>query len=82
MGGKDFSGLAITVGSASIQYGLLIQAILNFLVTAIVLFALVKAINAFKRKKEEVEEEIEEEKEEEPSEEVKLLSEIRDLLKK
>ena len=77
IGGKDFSALSLTVGSASIQYGLLIQNVINFAVTAFVLFILVKTINNLKKKEEVVEE-----KEPEPSDEVKLLTEIRDLLKK
>lgn len=78
IGGKDFSALSVTIGDAAIQYGMLIQNVINFTVTAFVLFILVKTINNLK-KKEEI---IEEEKPEEPSEEIKLLSEIRDLLKK
>ena len=78
MGGKDFSGLTITIGDASIQYGLLIQAAFNFLITAVVLFILVKFIAGLKRK----EEVIEEAKEPEIPEDIKLLTEIRDLLKR
>ncbi len=81
MGGKDFSGLTLTIGEASIQYGLLIQAIFNFLITAVVLFLLVKFMASLKRKHIE-EETIEEEKEPEIPEDIKLLTEIRDLLKK
>ena len=40
MGGKDFSGLAITVGGATIAYGLFIQAVFNFLITAFVSYLL------------------------------------------
>lgn len=80
MGGKDFSGLAVKIGEAEITYGLLVQAVFNFLITAFVLFLLIKFIASLKRKpKEEI---IEEVKEPEISEEVKLLTEIRDLLKK
>ena len=78
MGGKDFSGLTLTIGEASIQYGLLVQAIFNFLITAVVLFMLVKFMAGLK-KKEEI---IEEVKEPEIPEDIKLLTEIRDLLKK
>ena len=35
MGGVDFSGLAVTVGSAEILYGKFIQAAINFLIIAI-----------------------------------------------
>lgn len=78
MGGKDFSGLTLTIGEASIQYGLLVQAVFNFLITAVVLFMLVKFMASLK-KKEEI---IEEVKEPEIPEDIKLLTEIRDLLKK
>ena len=81
MGGKDFSGLALTIGDAQITYGLLVQAVFNFLITAFVLFLLIKFIASLKRKPKE-EEIVEEVKEPEISEEVKLLTEIRDLLKK
>ena len=78
MGGKDFSGLTLTIGEASIQYGLLVQAVFNFLITAVVLFMIVKFMASLK-KKEEV---VEEAKEPEIPEDIKLLTEIRDLLKK
>lgn len=81
MGGKDFSGLAVKIGEAEITYGLLVQAVFNFLITAFVLFLLIKFIAALKRKPKE-EEIVEEVIEPEISEEVKLLTEIRDLLKK
>ncbi len=64
---------------ATINYGMFIQNIINFLLTALVIFFLVKGINAFRRKKDE---EPEPEPEPEPSEEAKLLTEIRDLLSK
>lgn len=84
MGGKDFSGLAVKIGEAEITYGLLVQAIFNFLITAFVLFLLIKFIATLKRKpkEEEIAKEVTEEIEPEISEEVKLLTEIRDLLKK
>lgn len=81
MGGKDFSGLSIKIGEAEITYGLLVQAIFNFLITAFVLFLLIKFIAKFKREPK-AEEVIEEVIEPEISEEVKLLAEIRDLIKK
>ncbi len=81
MGGKDFSGLAVKIGEAEITYGLLVQAIFNFIITALVLFLLIKFIATLKRKPKE-EPIVEEVIEPEISEEVKLLTEIRDLLKK
>ncbi|MBQ0042395.1 MAG: large-conductance mechanosensitive channel protein MscL [Lachnospiraceae bacterium] len=76
IGQIDFSALSVTVGDASIMFGNFIQAIITFLLTALVLFLVIKAFNAFQRKKEE-----EPKKDPEPSAEEKLLTEIRDLLK-
>ena len=45
-GGIDFSNLAITVGSANLMIGNFIQAIINFLIVAACLFAVLKAVNA------------------------------------
>ena len=44
-GGIDFSHLAITVGSAQLMIGNFIQAIINFLIVALCLFAMIKAVN-------------------------------------
>lgn len=76
IGGVDFSGICLTVGSASITLGVFIQAVINFLLTALILFLVVKTFNRFQRKKED-----EPKKDPEPSAEEKLLTEIRDLLK-
>ena len=76
LGGVDFSGLALTVGSANLKYGLFIQAIIDFLIIALCIFIMVKNINKLKK-----EEPAEEEPEETP-EDIALLTEIRDLLKK
>ena len=67
------------VNGAVIAYGNFIQAVLNFLVMALVVFCLMKAINKFHRKKEEAP--AEPPAPQEPSAEEKLLAEIRDLLK-
>ncbi|WP_413376983.1 large conductance mechanosensitive channel protein MscL [Alkalihalobacillus sp. 1P02AB] len=74
-GGVDFSNLSYLVGDAVIQYGLFIQAIVDFFIIALALFVFVKVINRLKRKEEEIEEE-------EVDPQVELLTEIRDLLKK
>lgn len=76
MGGVDFSGLAIEIGNAAIGYGNFIQAIINFLLIAFVLFMIIKAMNS--RKKEEAP--VEEAPAGPTSEE--LLIQIRDLLAK
>ncbi len=78
LGGLDFTGLAITVGSASITYGNFIQAIINFLIIAFVLFLIVRSVN--KLTESQVKEE-EAAPPPEPTAEEKLLTEIRDLLK-
>ena len=76
LGGVNFAKLAVTVGDASIVYGAFIQAIIDFLIIAFVIFVLVKNINKMKK-----EEPAEEEPEETPAD-IALLTEIRDLLKK
>ena len=75
-GSISFADLSFPVNGAVIAYGNFIQAVLNFLVMAFVVFCLVKAINRFHRKKEEAPP-----APPEPSAEEKLLTEIRDLLK-
>jgi large conductance mechanosensitive channel len=79
MGGVNFSGLAYTVGSAEITYGVFIQSIIDFTIVAFVIFMVVKGINRLNKKEEEP---AVEEKPAEPSEEVKLLREIRDGLRR
>ncbi len=76
MGGYNFASLSIKVGKAQIMYGSLIQQIVNFFIVAVCLFALVKGINALKRKKEE---ETPAPAPEKPAD-VVLLEEIRDTL--
>ncbi len=77
MGGVDFTGLKFEVGDASFTYGNFIQSIFDFLIVAFVIFIAIKALNKIQKEKEE-----KEDKTPEPSEEVKLLTEIRDSLKK
>lgn len=76
IGGINFSGICVTIGDAQIMFGTFIQAVINFLLTAFVLFLMIKSFNKLQRKKEE-----EPKKAPEPSAEEKLLTEIRDLLK-
>lgn len=75
-GGIDFTGLAITVGDASLAYGNFIQAILNFLIIAFAVFWLVRVVNRFRQQ-----EEAKPAEPEAPTTEEKLLTEIRDLLR-
>ena len=85
-GGIDFSGLAVTVGEASFGIGAVINAIITFLLTALVLFFILKAFNKFNEKAAAMaakeKEEAAPEAPADPSEDIKLLMEIRDLLKK
>ncbi len=76
-GSISFASLSVEIGSAVITYGNFIQAILNFIVMALVVFCLVKGMNALHRKKEEEAPAAPPA----PSNEEKLLTEIRDLLK-
>lgn len=76
MGGTDFTEIAIAVGNEKIMIGNFIQAVIDFLLKALFLFLVVKFFNKFKKK---------EEPKPAPApvvpEDVKLLTEIRDLLK-
>lgn len=73
----SFAELSVNIGPAVIAYGNFIQAILNFLIMAFVVFCLVKAINSFHKKKETAPPP----PPPGPSAEEQLLTEIRDLLK-
>ena len=79
LGGLDFSNLSITFKNANIMYGAFIQSVIDFLIVALCLFVVIKAMNKLSdlRKKEE-----EKEAEEAKSAELATLEEIRDLLKK
>ena len=75
----SFADLVVEIGPAVITYGNFIQAVLNFLVMAFVVFCLVRTINRFHQKKGTVP--AAPPAPPEPSNEEKLLAEIRDLLK-
>jgi large conductance mechanosensitive channel len=45
MGGINFSDLAITIGEASVKYGAFIQAIIDFIIVAFVIFMIVRTMN-------------------------------------
>ena len=79
-GSISFASLEVNIGPAVITYGNFIQAVLNFLVMAFVVFCLVRTINRFHQKKETVP--AAPPAPPESSNEEKLLAEIRDLLKK
>ena len=76
-------GGQFTINGVSFDYGSFISAVLNFLIMAAILFAMVKAVNKLMTvgKKKEEEPEPEAPAEPEPTAEELLLAEIRDLLK-
>ena len=64
-----------------IKYGSFIQALIDFIIIAFVVFVMIKAINGVKTRFEKKEEAAEVKEEPKPSNEEVLLTEIRDLLK-
>jgi large conductance mechanosensitive channel len=72
LGGVEFTGLSIQVGQASINYGNFIQAIVNFLIIAFVIFLIVRSAERLQKQKDAAPVE--------PANEEKLLVQIRDLL--
>ncbi len=93
IGGIDFTKLSITVLDAQIMYGSFIQQVIDFLIVSICIFIFLKIIAKLESKfkktnskadeenKNEEEQVTAENKEKDISEEIKLLTEIRDLLK-
>ncbi|MCR5792694.1 MAG: large conductance mechanosensitive channel protein MscL [Lachnospiraceae bacterium] len=61
-GGMNLDKFSITLlGEATLNYGKFLSAILNFIIMALVVFCLIKALNVFSRKKDVVEEATEKE---------------------
>jgi len=84
VGGVDFSNLMITLKDAvgdvpavTINYGIFINTVIDFIIIAFAIFMMIKGMNTLKRKQEEAPQE----PPAPPKQEV-LLTEIRDLLKK
>ena len=76
----NIASLSVKVGEAELKYGSFLQQIINFLIIAFVIFAVVKGINTAHEKLARKKKEEEKEEEDKPSTE-DLLTEIRDLLK-
>jgi large conductance mechanosensitive channel len=83
LGGMDFSSLSIVLREAAegveavtLNYGVFINTVIDFVIVAFCIFMVVKAMNAAKKKEEE-----KPAAPPAPSGEEKLLGEIRDLLK-
>lgn len=78
-GGVDFTGLVAKLGedehAAVLKYGVFIQNVIDFLIVALCIFLMIKAMNRLMRKKAE------EPAPAQPTAEEKLLTEIRDLMK-
>ncbi len=49
LGGLNFSSLSVTVGEAVVAYGAFIQAIVDFVIVAFVIFMLVRTMNRMKK---------------------------------
>lgn len=84
VGGVDFSNLAVTLREKTdaapavvLGYGAFVNTVINFLIVAVAIFALVKGINTLRRTKEEAPA-----APPEPTREEVLLTEIRDALVK
>ncbi|MFD1418168.1 large-conductance mechanosensitive channel protein MscL [Companilactobacillus keshanensis] len=77
LGKIDLSNLTFAVGDATFKYGTFIESIINFLIIALVVFFLVKAMNKVINKREE-EADVESTKEDEMIEYLKKISESLD----
>ena len=76
IGGIDFTSLSIKINEATINYGIFIQSVIDFLIIAACIFFITKVINKLENIKQK-----EEKKETKKKEDILLLEEIRDLLK-
>jgi large conductance mechanosensitive channel len=74
VGKPNFTDLSTTISGTVFPYGIFIQALIMFILIALVLFMIIKAMNKVNKKKEEAPAG--------PSSTDKLLAEIRDALKK
>ena len=91
LGGVDFSSMSVALPTFfavaedavpnTLNYGSFISAVINFLILALVVFCIVKAVNGA-MEKAKTKEEAAPPAPPEPTAEEKLLTEIRDLLKK
>ncbi len=78
IGGISFTSLMLQVGTAQVKYGNFIQALVNFLIIAFVIFLIVRSIN---KMQERFRKPAEPAAPPPPTEEVLLLREIRDELR-
>ena len=78
IGGAEVGGKIHLIGDQYINYGHFISTVINFLIMALCIFLMIKAVNKVSKKKKEEEAPAEPA----PTAEEKLLTEIRDLLAK
>jgi large conductance mechanosensitive channel len=52
LGGVNFTELSFSIGEAVVKWGVFIQAIIDFIIIALVIFMIVKAANTVKKKEE------------------------------
>jgi len=77
LGGVDFSGLSVMVGESVVTYGVFLQSVFDFIIIALAIFMVVRALSKLQKKAEEA-----------PAapaptpEDVVLLREIRDSLRR
>lgn len=58
-GGLNFSEMSVTLlGDVTLNYGSFLTAIINFLIMALVIFALIKALNSASKRMKKTEEEL------------------------
>jgi large conductance mechanosensitive channel len=78
LGGISFTSLMLEVGTAQVKYGNFIQALVNFLIIAFVVFMIVRSINKIQARYKKPAAPATPPP---PSEDVVLLTDIRDLLR-
>lgn len=81
IGGYNFSELSWKIGEATVKYGSFLQSVVDFLIIALSIFAVLKLMMKLINLRKHEEEEKADEEEEKKSDELLLLEEIRDLLK-
>lgn len=74
LGGINIADKTLVFGQATIKWGMFLQSVIDFTIIAFAIFLALKLINKLQKKKQEEEPKV--------SDEVRLLTEIRDLLKK
>lgn len=79
-GGLDFSNLVLKIKDSSIKYGTFIQNVIDFLIMAACVFALVKVVNKIDKLTHLKKEEPKKEEKPKKSDEVILLEEIKNEL--